>query len=307
MKVYYSLDQFPVLKKTIVTIGNFDGVHLGHIHVLESLVNQYTDEFESVVITFWPHPRKVLDPNSFTLQFLTSIEEKITLIERIGISHLLILPFNIEMGEMSANEFVEQILIKSVGSKKIVLGYDHRFGKDRVGGLDFLLQNNSKYNLILEEIPVKEVENIEISSSKIKTFLKSGKISEANSLLGRNYSVTGRVGEGKKLGRTIGFPTANIQLDFPEKLVPGIGVYAVKIHIDNEIYKGMMNIGHRPTISGDHLTLEVNIFEFNRDIYGEKLSIEFVEFLRNEQKFASLDLLKLQLNQDMILALKILQ
>ena len=307
MKVYYSLDKFPVLKKPIVTIGNFDGVHLGHFHVLQSLVNQSTDGFESVVITFWPHPRKVLDPNSFSLQFLTSIEEKITLIERIGISHLLILPFNLEMGEMTANHFVEEILIKRVGSTKIVLGYDHRFGKDRLGGLDYLIQNNEKYNLILEEIPEKEVENIGISSSKIKSFLNSGKIEEANTLLGRNYSISGVVCEGKKLGRTIGFPTANIQLDFSEKLVPATGVYAVRINIDNDIYKGMMNIGNRPTVSGDHLTLEVNIFDFNQDIYKKKLTVEFVQFIRKEQKFESLEFLKMQLHQDKSLAFKILQ
>ncbi len=306
MKVYHSLLEFPVLNNTIVTIGNFDGVHLGHKHVLESLVDQESNGFESVVITFWPHPRHVLDPGSANLKFLTSIQEKTNLLQNIGISYLLILPFDVQMGEMRAHEFIEKILIEGVNAKKVILGYDHRFGKDRAGGLDYLQEHNLKYNLILEEIPQREVEKIGISSSKIKSYLLEGKISEANALLGRNYTINGKVIEGKKLGRTIGFPTANIQLDFQEKLLPGIGVYAVRTRIEGMELQGMMNIGYRPTISGNDLSIEVHVFDFNKDIYGQPISIQFVEFIRVEMKFTSLEDLKLQLIKDRETALKIL-
>ena len=289
-----------------MTIGNFDGVHLGHKHVLESLVNQSQSGFKSVVITFWPHPRRILNPEFANLKFLTSIIEKTELLQNIGIEYLIILPFDLQMGEMTAHEFVQKILIEGVRAKKVILGYDHRFGKDRAGGLDFLQQNNTKFNLILEEIPQKEVDNIGISSSKIKSFLMEGKISDANLLLGRNYSISGKVVEGKRLGRTIGFPTANIELEFEEKLLPGVGVYAVRILYDSRYFKGMMNIGYRPTVSGNNLSLEVHIFDFSEDIYGKFISIEFVEFIREESKFASLEELKLQLYRDKTSALKFL-
>ncbi|MBC7390073.1 MAG: bifunctional riboflavin kinase/FAD synthetase [Opitutaceae bacterium] len=306
MKVYHSFEGFPKLDKPVVTIGNFDGVHLGHKHVLESLVSHGVDGFESVVITFWPHPRRILNPESANFKFLTSITEKIELLQEIGIGHLIILPFDLQMGEMTAHEFVQKILIEGVRARKVILGYDHRFGKDRAGGLDFLQKHNNRYNLILEEIPKKEVDNIGISSSKIKSFLIEGKISEANLLLGRNYSITGKVVEGKKLGRTIGFPTANIQLEFEEKLLPGIGVYAVRIFHNGKQFKGMMNIGYRPTVLGINLSLEVHIFDFSEDIYGKFISIEFIEFIRAESKFPSLEELKLQLKTDKISALNFL-
>lgn len=298
MKVYYSLDEVPFIGNTVLTIGNFDGVHLGHIHILKSLVEQESDGLQSMVVTMWPHPRKVLNPDFEGLRFLTSIEEKIHLLSHIGIDHLLIIPFTKAFSELTALSFVQDILHDKIGVKKIVLGYDHCFGKNREGNLVFLSKHAGLFKYELQEIPKQEVDSLAVSSSKIRHFLESGFLSEAKALLGRNYSLSGLVVEGNKLGRTIGFPTANISLSFEEKLIPKNGVYAVRVYIGKDSYKGMMNIGYRPTVSGNSLSLEVNIFDFSQEIYGQTISVEFVHYLREEQKFSSLDELKNQLKTD---------
>lgn len=298
MQVYHSVEEVPFIGNAVVTIGNFDGVHLGHAHILESLVQQETNGLQSMVVTMWPHPRKVLHPDAQALRFLTSIEEKVELLHQIGIDHLLIIPFTQAFSELSAYSFVKDILHDKIGVKKIVLGYDHRFGKNREGGLDFLSQHSAEFRFELQEIPKQEVDSLAVSSSKIRQNLETGKLEEAKALLGRNYSLSGLVVEGNKLGRTIGFPTANLSPSFREKLIPKNGVYAVFVHIGQEQFKGMMNIGFRPTVAGSTLSLEVNIFDFNQDIYGQTISVEFVHYLREEQKFPSVEALKNQLQTD---------
>ena len=298
MKVYYSIDEVPFIGNAVLTIGNFDGVHLGHSHILNSLVEQESGGLQSMVVTMWPHPRKVLNPEVQSLRFLTSIEEKIALLDQIGIDHLLIIPFTKAFSELTALSFVQDILHDKIGVRKIVLGYDHCFGKNREGGLAFLSKYTHVFKYELQEIPKQEVDKLAVSSSQIRHFLESGQLSEAKALLGRNYSLSGLVIEGNKLGRTIGFPTANISLSFEEKQIPKHGVYGVQVQLGQESYKGMMNIGFRPTVPGNSISLEVNIFDFNQDIYGQTISVEFVHYLREEQKFSSLEALKNQLQND---------
>lgn len=306
MKVYHNIDEVPYIGNAIVTIGNFDGVHLGHAQILKSLASTKAEGLQSMVITMWPHPRKILHPESFGLRSLTSMDEKIALIRSIGIDHLLIVPFTLDFAKLTAKQFLEDILIAKIGIKKVVLGYDNRFGKDREGGLDFLAKNSLMLGFEVEEISKQEVESLAISSSQIRHCLLEGKLAEARSLLGRHYSVEGTVKEGNKLGRTIGFPTANISVAFDEKLIPKNGVYAVWTYIGQAQFKGMMNIGYRPTIDGHTLVLEVNIFDFDQNIYGQTISIEFVHYLREEQKFASLEALKAQLQIDKLDAISFL-
>ena len=298
MKVYYSIDEVPFVGNAVLTIGNFDGVHLGHVHILESLVAQESDGLQSMVVTMWPHPRKVLNPELEGLRFLTSIEEKIHLLQVIGIDHLLIIPFTKAFAELTAFDFVKDILHDRIGVKKIVLGYDHCFGKNREGDLAFLSKYTQVFNYQLQEIPKQEVDSLAVSSSQIRHFLESGKLLEAKALLGRNYSLSGLVVEGNKLGRTIGYPTANLSLLVEEKLIPKNGVYAVRVNVGEGWYKGMMNIGYRPTVGGSSVSLEVHIFDFSQDIYGQTISVEFVHYLREEQKFGSLEALKGQLQND---------
>ncbi len=298
MRVYNSIEEVPFIGNAVVTIGNFDGVHLGHAHILKSLVRQESEGFQSMVITMWPHPRKVLNPDAKDLRFLTTIEEKITLLREIGIDHLLIIPFTPAFSEQTALSFLQDILITKIGAKRIVLGYDNRFGKNREGGIDFLSKYTSTFGFELEEISKQEVDSLAVSSSQIRQDLETGQLEDAKNLLGRNYSLSGKVVEGKKLGRTIGFPTANILILNEEKLIPKNGVYAVLVYVENATFKGMMNIGFRPTVAGTSLSLEVHIFDFSQDIYGQTISVEFVHYLREEQKFASIDALKDQIHLD---------
>jgi len=307
MKVYRSLEEVPHIGNAIVTIGNFDGVHLGHVHVLENLLLHQGENLQSMVITMWPHPRKVLHPSAQELRFLTSIDEKIELLQNLGVDHLLIIPFTASFAQLSAEYFVKEILHDCVGVKKIVLGYDHRFGKNREGGLELLHRLAPMYGFELEEIPKQEVDNLAISSSKIREFLALGQMENVTALLGRRYAMSGKVVEGNKLGRTIGFPTANISLTFPEKLVPKNGVYAVLVKVAQNQYQGMMNIGYRPTISESALTLEVHIFEFEEDIYNQYITVFFVKYLRDEQKFDSVEDLKQQLYIDKEQAISVLR
>jgi len=299
MQVYHSLNEVPYIGNAVVTIGNFDGVHLGHAHILENLILHEPHGMQSMVITMWPHPRKVLHPETNDLRFLTSIDEKIELLRHIGIDHLLIIPFTASFAELTAEDFVKNILHDIIGVKKVVLGYDHRFGKNREGNLDYLATMAPTYGFELLEIPKQEVDNIAISSSQLREDILLGKVEYLKGSLGRHYSLTGTVVEGNKLGRTLGFPTANIALSFPEKLIPKNGAYAVVAHVGQETRQGMMNIGYRPTVEGNALTLEAHLFNFDKDIYGQTITVEFVQYLREEKKFESVEELKHQLYADM--------
>jgi riboflavin kinase/FMN adenylyltransferase len=308
VKVYYNLKDFEQLQNGVVTSGTFDGVHLGHQKILDRLKETAAQVHgETLVITFWPHPRLVVTEDSGELKLLSTISEKIAAFEEINIDHLLILPFTRELSELSSEKYVEEILIKAIGTKVLVIGYDHRFGKNREGGFDYLMANANRFKLDIVEIPRQEIEHLTISSTKIRKSLQEGKLDMANELLGRNYQFSGIVAKGRQLGRTIGFPTANINVSESYKLIPANGVYAVKVFLRSENYIGIMNIGNRPTVDGIGRTQEVHIFDFSDDIYGEQMRVELVNFIRPEKKFESLDELKSQISEDCLTAKKILK
>ena len=299
MNVYYGIKEFIKLENAVVTSGTFDGVHLGHQKILNRLNEvAFETKGESVVITFYPHPRSVISPDNKTINLLSTLDEKIELLEKSGVNHLVIIPFTREFSELSSEEFIQKILIDTIGTKTLVIGFDHRFGKNREGGFDYLKENKARYGFEIEEIPRHDLENVGISSSKIRKALNEGDVPTAHHFLGRNYSVSGVIVKGKQLGRTIGFPTANIQVREIAKLIPADGVYAVKVYYRENEFGGMLNIGNRPTVDGTYKTIEVNIFDFDREIYGENLTIEFIKKIRNEQKFNGLEELKAQIARD---------
>ncbi len=308
MEVIHDIAQFPKLKNAVVTSGTFDGVHIGHQKILRRVLERARQsEGQSVVITYWPHPRLVLFPEDNNLQLLSTIEERIEQLRSFGIDFLLIIPFTKAFSRLSSRTFIADILVKAIGTKVLVIGYDHRFGKNREGSFEHLKSRSQQYGFEVEEIPRQDVDDVGVSSTKIRTALETGKIPTATQYLGRYYTLTSRVEEGNRLGRTIGFPTANLALPEPVKLVPANGVYAVWATWQEERFAGMMNIGTRPTVDGRRLTLEVHLFDFDRDIYGQSLTVAFVEQLRAEKKFESLDALKDQLAKDKEATLQLLR
>ena len=299
MNVYYGIKNFTKLDNAVVTSGTFDGVHLGHQKILNRLQEvAFETGGQSVVITFYPHPRSVISPDNKTINLLSTLDEKIELLEKNGINHLVIIPFTREFSELSSEEFIQKILIETIGTKTLVIGFDHRFGRNSEGGFEYLKENKARYGFEIEEISRHDLENVGISSSKIRKALIEGDVPTADHFLGRNYSLSGVIVKGKQLGRTIGFPTANIQVREIAKLVPADGVYAVKVYYREEEFGGMLNIGNRPTVDGTFKTIEVNIFNFDCEIYGENLKVEFIKKIRNEQKFSGLDELKVQIAKD---------
>nr|WP_295931676.1 bifunctional riboflavin kinase/FAD synthetase [uncultured Dyadobacter sp.] len=299
MNIYHSLDSFHKLEYGVVTSGTFDGVHLGHQKILSRL-KEISEQSggETVVLTFWPHPRTVVSEDSQDLQLLSTIEEKIELFAQLGIQHLAIIPFTRSFSELSSKEFIQQILVEKIGTRKLVIGYDHRFGRNREGSFEFLKENCSEYGFEVEEIPREDIEHTAISSSRIRKALITGHIHEANDLLGRPYSLSGTVVKGKQLGRTIGFPTANIHVHESYKLVPMNGVYVIRAVYNGDTFGGMLNIGTRPTVDGIGRTIEANLFDFDHEIYGEDLKIELLHYLRPEEKFNGLDMLVKQIRVD---------
>jgi len=307
MEVIRDITHFPRLSHAVVTSGTFDGAHIGHQKILKRVLERAQQENgQSVVITYWPHPRLVLFPEDNNLKLLSTIEERIEQLRSFGIDYLLIIPFTKEFSRTSSRSFITDILVKAINTKVLVIGYDHRFGKNREGSFEHLKAHAGKYGFEIEEIPRQDVDEIGVSSTKIRKALEKGNIKAANKYLGRRYSLTSKVVEGNKLGRTIGYPTANLAIPASHKLIPANGVYAVWVLVDQERFPGMMNIGVRPTVDGTRLTLEVNILNFNRDIYGYTLTVEFVAQLRPEQKFNGLDALKEQLAKDKTATLKVL-
>lgn len=307
MQVHYNLENFAKIPFAVVTSGTFDGVHLGHQKILNRLKDIANAKGgESVIITFFPHPRMVLFNDSQNLKLLNTISEKIQLLEQFGIDHLVIIPFTREFSEIDSSSFIQNILIDKIGAKVLVIGYDHRFGKNREGSFSYLQENAPKYGFEVVEIPRHDIENMGISSSKIRQAIQEGNVEQASLLLGGYYFLGGKVVKGKQLGRTIGFPTANIYVVEDYKLIPADGVYAVFITYNNQTLKGVLNIGKRPTIEGKDRTIEVHIFDFDKEIYGENLSIQFVKKIRNEQKFDNLESLKTQISLDVVTAKNIL-
>lgn len=299
MRIYYSLDDFSPVKNAVVTSGTFDGVHVGHKKILSRL-NEVArkNTGEAVVITFWPHPRLVLYPDDTNLRLLNTFEEKAALLKREGVQHLLRIPFTKEFSQLSSEEFIKKILVEKIGTKKLVIGYDHHFGKNREGSFEQLKVNGPTYGFEVEEISKQDVDHVTVSSTTIRKAIESADIELANHLLGQRYSLSGRVVKGDQLGRQLGYPTANIEIDSLHKLIPADGIYAVYVHHADAVYKGALYIGNRPTVDGTKKVIEVNIFNFNREIYGESLTVEFQKFIRGDQKFDSLEELKNQIAID---------
>ena len=307
MKVYTQIEDFRNIKNPVVTTGTFDGVHLGHQKIISRLIDVAKEEQgETVLLTFYPHPRMVLFPDDNELKLLNTQQEKIRLLENYGIDHLIIYPFTKEFSRLTSVEFVRNILVNSLQTKRLVIGYNHHFGRNREGSFEHLKEFGPVYGFDVEEIPAKDIDHIEISSTKIRQALQAGEVEVAATYLGHTYSVNGKVVQGKQLGRTIGYPTANILMEDKYKLIPADGVYAVKVELNGVMYQGMLNVGNNPTIEGKGRSLEVNIFDFDQNIYGDEATIYFIERLRDEVKFNGLDELKAALAKDKVNALKIL-
>ena len=300
MQVHYGLDKIPLIQKPVVTSGTFDGVHLGHKTILDRL-KEVAEECggETVVLTYWPHPRYVLGQKSKNeLKLLSSLDEKVNLLAAYGINHLVILPFTKEFSQQSSKQFIDNIIRRGLKTFKLVIGYDHKFGRNREGSFDYLLEHQSELGFAIEEIPRADVDHVGISSTKIREALENGDVADAYKFLGDYYPLTGKVVMGDQLGRKIGFPTANIKIDETHKLVPSDGVYAVYVVINDVHHQGMLNIGVRPTVDGLKRTIEVHIFDFSEQIYGDNIEVRFIDRVREEQKFASVTELQQQLVVD---------
>ena len=283
---------------TIVTIGTFDGVHIGHQKIIKRLVDiAHKKHLNSVVLTFFPHPRMVLQNNN-DIKLLNTIEERETILSDLGLDYLVVKTFTKKFANLSAEEFVKNILVDKLNAKHIIIGYDHRFGKGRSANIDDLKSFGKQYDFEVEEISVQDIEDVSVSSTKIRNALNDGEVITANTYLGYDFYITGKVVKGKGLGRKIGFPTANLEIAEDYKLIPKNGVYVIKTSIENKLVYGMMNIGMNPTVNGTKKTIEAHFFNFNNDIYNQTLKIEFVARLRDEQKFESVELLKKQLKLD---------
>lgn len=300
MKIYHDIRDFKV-QNPVLTIGSFDGVHLGHVKIIDRLRELARErDGESVIFTFYPHPRQVLTPHEDNLRLLTTLHEKGRLFAKAGIDHLIIFPFTRAFSELSYTDFVHEILVRQLGIKTLVVGYDHKFGKNREGSYAMLQTLSAAFKFELEKLDVLLMNDINISSTKIRQALEAGNVTQANNYLGYPYTLHGKVVEGKQLGRKIQFPTANIAASDPHKLIPGFGVYAVYVNVDGQRHKGMLNIGIRPTVdrNADHRSIEVHILDFSGNLYHQEIELEFIQKIRDEQKFASVDQLRLQLEAD---------
>ena len=293
-----NITKIPKSDFNIATIGSFDGIHIGHKKILQTLTKiAKKNNGKSILITFWPHPRYVLKKNN-DFKLLTSLDEKIKLFEKNKIDILYIVDFSLKFSKVSANKFIENILLEKLKINCLLIGYNNNFGRNREGNIRYLEENKKKFDVDIISIPKQSVDKISISSTKIREYLNNGKINSANRLLGRKYSINGKVVRGNGIGRKINFPTANIEIDEPKKLLPKSGVYAVEVILNRKIYLGMLNIGYNPTIKNEKKSIEVNIFEFSEDIYNNKISINFIRRIRNEKKFKNLNELKKQLIKD---------
>jgi riboflavin kinase/FMN adenylyltransferase len=307
MKIHKDINNLPDFTNAVLTIGSFDGVHEGHLKILGQVCRK-ADEIDgdSVVITFYPHPKMVIGNDDFKIQLLNTMEEKISLLENAGIDHLVIVPFSSEFAEMDARSYITEFLVKNFKPHTLIIGYDHRFGKNRTGDIGLLQSMKQEFHFEIMEIPEQIIKDITVSSTKIRQHLMSGEIETANELLGYPYPLSGTVEEGEKMGRKIGFPTANVAPDQSSKLIPGDGVYMVWVQLEysQKKYKGMLNIGHRPTFGSYKRSIEVHILDFSDDIYEKRVTISFIKKIRNEIKFESAEALKEQLDKDLILTEK---
>lgn len=307
MKVIENYKNFSTTKKTIVTIGTFDGVHIGHQKIIEQLVATAKEKnCSSVLLTFFPHPRMVLQKDN-SIKLINTIAERIEILEKTGLDYLIIQPFDTVFSRLSALDFVRIILVNQFNMSELVIGYDHRFGKNREGNFEQLEEYGHTYDFVVHEIPAQDINAISVSSTKIRKALQEGEIKKASKYLGYAFVISGTVVSGKRLGNTIGFPTANLEVGESYKLIPKKGVYLVRSKIDGVWVNGMMNIGVRPTVQGEFETIETHFFKFEKDIYGKKIQIELLDFLREEQKFDSVEALKNQLLKDEKKSLELLK
>jgi riboflavin kinase / FMN adenylyltransferase len=299
LKIYHHLSEFNKLNNAVVTIGTFDGVHFGHQKIVKRLCELAKKTGgESVILTFFPHPRLILDPENQDLKMINTISEKAEILANLGVDHLIITPFTRDFSNLSAKEYIQKVLVETLGTKYIIVGYDHRFGKDRKGGMPELEKYAQIFDYQIEVIKEQDINDVAVSSTKIRQALLNGNVALAAKYLGYHFSVEGRVVKGDKIGRTIGYPTANIFIEETYKLIPSDGIYAVTVQMAEDLYKGMAYIGQRPTINGMTRNIEVNIFDFNKEIYGQTIKMSFLEFLRPDVKFTGLETLKEQLKKD---------
>lgn len=309
MKIHRSIDTFRA-NNPVVTIGTFDGVHVGHRKVIDRLLNvAAAQQGESVVFTFYPHPRLIVNPDDTSLRLITTLEEKTELLASMGIDHLIVYPFTKEFSDLASADFVKTILVDKLKTAYLVVGHDHKFGKNREGGYGYLKKCAMLYGFGIERLDALLLNDIQISSSSIRMALQLGNIEAANKYLGYNFTLHGKVVEGRRLGRKIGFPTANIESSDIHKIIPGYGVYAVKIGIEGKMFNGMLNIGTRPTFNqnADKRSIEVNIFDFDKDIYNKNITLHFIKRIREERKFNGPEELTAQLIKDRKSALIFLQ
>lgn len=308
MKIYHKLKDISNINNPVASIGMFDGVHLGHKQIFEKLIK--TAKIiggESVAISFDTHPRMVLQHDAYKLKFINSYQEKINLIESMGVDHLVFLPFTREFSQQTTADFVKNILVDILKIKALIIGYDNRFGNKENNNFNGLFKLSQEYNFEIIQSDVKSIDNITVSSTKIREALDKGEIKFANQLLGYRYQLSGKVVMGNQIGQQIGFPTANIDLENDFKLIPSIGVYAILVEFKGKIYKGMLNIGIRPTLNINKLSIEAHIFNFNEDIYGQYIKVYLIDKIRDEQRFNGLDELVIQLQKDKISTLEILK
>lgn len=307
MLVHRDINNLPRFRNAVLTIGTFDGVHTGHLQIIKQLKEEAEKiSGESVIITFDPHPRMIISPDKSKIQLLNTLDEKIGLLEKQEIDHLVVVPFTKQFSEQSAEKYIKEFLVQQFHPHTIIIGYDHHFGNERKGNYKLLEAYAGEFNYTVKEIPEHVLNHVTISSTKIRQAILSCDIDTANKYLGYDYFFEGLVIDGNKLGRTLGYPTANLNLQGTNKLIPGNGIYAVQLNIDNDLalLKGMMSIGIRPTLANSDRTTEVNIFDFNKDIYGHTIRVYVKKFLREEKKFASLEQLKNAIDQDKIDAQK---
>ena len=306
MVTVQSIHLYDKVHSTAITIGTFDGVHVGHQMILERIINNaIQQDLKSMVLTFFPHPRMVLQKDT-DIKLLNTLDEKIKILKNLGLDYLIIHPFSKDFSRLSATEFVRDLLVNELKTKKITIGYDHRFGRNRTANISDLTSFGSTFDFDVEEISAQEIDDVSVSSTKIRSALENGDVKTANTYLGYRYMLTGIVAKGRGIGRQLNFPTANLHIEESYKLVPKNGVYVVQSEIDGETIFGMMNIGFNPTVSGKKKTIEVHFFDFDQDLYGKKLQIDIIERLRDEQKFESVDALKNQLTKDSASSLSII-
>ena len=308
VKVYKGLDEFEKLESAIVTTGTFDGVHQGHRKILNRLIEvAKKNKGESVLLTFFPHPRMVLQPDS-DLKLINTIDEKIELLRQVGIDHLIIHPFTREFSRTTSLEFVRDLLVNKIGTTKLVIGYDHHFGRNREGSFEHLKEFGPIYGFEVEEISVQDVDNVNVSSTKVRKALEDGEVDLASNYLGCPFFIHGVVVHGQKNGRELGYPTANLEIQNPYKLIPANGIYAVKVEVGGKLFRGMLNIGTRPTMElGGDISVEVHIFDFKESIYGQELTVSFIKRIRSEKKFETRDALIAEMEKDQVKAEHILR